>query len=550
MIAQDGRSPLSSRSMRKTRRVHRWKGLALVAGLSAFGAGQASATERLADCRNLVHLNLIDATVIRAEPEPVGRWRGPDGTVIAKVAGFCRVVVTARPSRDSNIGIEVWLPAPGAWNGRFWGVGNGTWAGYINYRGLAARVNAGFAAVSTDTGHQAAPDDSTWARGHPEKVIDYGHRAVHLAAVLGKAVTAGYYGHGATKAYFGACSTGGRHGLMLAQRYPGDYDGIIAGDPDYDSTRLYSGIAQVQSRWIAEPARALPAAKVPALHGAVLAACDAADGARDGVIDHPPACRFDPAVLACKGAETDACLTPPQVESVRELYAGLPRTTAHRSIPRLAHGTEPDWDWVQLGEGPGTSGMFDETVGFFSNLVYEDPAWDFKRYDPAHDDRRADRRLGSVLNANSPDLSAFARRGGKLILYQGWADPVVAAQSTIDYHDRVVARIGDEAARSSLRLFLAPGMGHCTGGPGPNQFGQTAGGDADPETSLNGALQRWVEQGVAPERIVASKRAVDRDAASELIRTRPLCAWPAVARYKGSGSTDSAASYECTVPSP
>lgn len=511
-----------------------------------FQAHAAAASE---DCARLGDLDLASARVISAKGESSSSFKHPDGHPISISKPFCRVVVSSRPSKDSDIRVEVWLPFESDWNGRLWGVGNSTWAGYVPYRSMATRLQAGYAAVGTDTGHRARSGDSTWARGHPEKIIDYGHRGIHEAAVAAKRVAAAFYGRHAEHAYFSGCSTGGRHALMEAQRYPDDYDGIIGGDPDYDSTLYYAGITQLQSHWMADRARTLPASKIPAVKAAALAACDRADGIADGVIADPPSCKFDTAVLACKGAETDRCLTPPQLATLREIYDGVPVPALRRGFAGYAVGSEEDWDWIHLGHGgAGTSDGFEEATGFFRDLVFADPTWDFSRFDADRDNALADRKLGAVLNAANPDLGRFAARGGKLILYQGWNDPAVAAMSTIGYYNRVVATVGSKVAGGSVRLFMAPGMGHCGGGPGPNRFGQSAAGDGDPESSLAAALQRWVEQGVAPERVVATKLKDDDAPASGVLRTRPLCAYPRTARYRGIGSTDKAASFDCVAP--
>ena len=501
-------------------------------------------------CARLAGLELNSAQVVSAAPDSSGSFELPGGGRPIPISKpFCRVVVSARPSKDSDIRIEVWLPFESAWNGRLWGVGNSTWAGYIPYRAIATRLEAGYVAVGTDTGHQAKAGDSTWARGHPEKIIDYGHRGIHEAAVAAKRVAAAYYGRQAGHAYFSGCSTGGRHALMEAQRYPGDYDGIIGGDPDYDSTLLYAGIAQMQRNWMADPARTLPPSKIPAMQAAALAACDRADGIEDGVINHPPSCKFDPQVLACDGPETDHCLTPPQLATLRDIHEGVPVPALRRTFAGYAVGSEEDWDWVHLGPGgPGTSDGFKEAMAFYRDLVFADPEWNSSRFDPARDSLLADTRLGPVLNASDPDLRRFAARGGKLILFQGWNDPAVAAMSTIGYYRRVVATVGDKVAGASVRLFMAPGMAHCGGGPGPNRFGQSAAGEGDPQSSLGAALQRWVEQGIAPERITATKLKDDGDLASEVLRTRPLCAYPRIAQYRGAGSTDDAVNFGCVAP--
>ena len=524
---------------------------ALLPGAQAAPPGQAPRAQPSAglDCSGLLHLELPAASVVSAALHVDPTWVLPSGRTLPTPRSFCRVVVSSKPTPDSDIRIEVWLPTQAHWNHRIWGVGNSTWAGYIPYRALATQLTGGYAAVGTDTGHQAKSYDSAWAIGHPEKVIDYGHRAMHEAALAAKRVTAAYYRRPAEHAYYGGCSTGGRHALMEAQRYPDDYDGIFAGDPDYDSTLFYAGIATLQSRWKADPARTLPAAKIPALRGAALAACDRADGVADGVIENPQRCRPNLATLACKGKETDRCLTAPQRQTAQDIYDGVYIDALQRRYEGFAVGSEAGWDWIHLGAGgPGTSDGWEEAMGFYRNLVYGDPSWTPARLQPERDSLLADRKLGPVLNATNPDLRRYLARGGKLILFQGWNDPAVAPLSTIRYYERVVSTVGAATAAQGVRLFMVPGMQHCGGGPGVNLFGQFSAANGDAQHNIGAALQRWVEQGVAPARIDAIKLADDEDPKSPVVRSRPLCAYPATSRYRGTGSTNDAANFECMDP--
>ena len=495
------------------------------------------------DCAGLAALRLPGAAVLSAEFHEAAAFKGADGKPVANQIAFCRVVGRATPSSDSDIRFEVWLPAA-AWNGRLWGVGNGDFAGSISQRALNIRMADGYAAVGTDTGHRTTDAaDTRWAIGHLQQVVDFGHRAIHLAAVNAKRVVSAFYDRPPARAYFGACSNGGRQALMEAQRYPEDYDGIIAGAPAHEWTSIYIGAGDWQFRQLADPARLVPAAKLPALRAAVAAACHAPDG----VVDEPKRCTFDPAVLACGDAETDQCLTPPQLQTVRGFYAGNVSAREQPLQRSYAVGSEVGLDDVHYRSGPGTDDFFREVLGFWRDLVFEDAAWDPRSYDMERDGALATKKLATVLDADSADLSRFAARGGKLIVYQGWVDPLVPPAGTIDYVERVERTIGAERAKAAVRLFMAPGVSHCGGGDAPNQFGQFANGSGDPETSLGAALQRWVEQGVALEKIVARKLEKDDDPASKVVRTRPLCAWPRVARHAGTGSIDVAASFECKV---
>ena len=324
---------------------------------------------------------------------------------------------------------------------------------------------------------------------------------------------------------------------MEAQRYPEDYDGIIAGDPANDWTHFMT--SEVKNSWVLthNPASWIPPNKLPAIQNAALAACDKADGVADGVVENPGKCRFDPAVLLCTGQETSSCLTAQQMAAIKEIYGGLHDAGNKLVFPGYAPSGEAGrggWGYVLTGPAPGNHYMHAFSTGFFKYMVYGDASWDYKSFDVARD-LPAAQELAGLLNATDPNLKAFHARGGKLILYHGWCDPGIPAQATIDYYQSVVRKMGSETAGKFVRLFLVPGMQHCWGGPGPNQFGQDGPPTGDPASNLAAALMQWVEKGVAPNQIVAVRAG----------RTRPLCAYPKTARYKGSGSTDDAANFEC-----
>lgn len=420
---------------------------------------------------------------------------------------------------------EVWIPSSG-WNGKFYGIGNGGYAGSIGYGALANAVRHGDAAASTDTGHTATTGEpnASWALGHPQKIIDFGYRAIHETAVKGKAIAAAFYGSAVRHAYFNSCSNGGRQALMEAQRYPEDYDGIVAGAPaNYWTHLLTEAMWDVQA--LSQPGSYIPAAKLPAIADAVVAACDALDGVKDGVIDDPSQCHFDVSTLLCKGAESDACLNAPQVEALRKLYAG----PGPRIFPGHAMGGESGpggWAAWVTGPAPGKSLGFEFGTQFFKNMVYQDAAWDYHTFDLQRDAKKADEKMAHDLNADDADLKLFAHRGGKLILYHGWSDPAISPYNTVDYYNRVAAKLKAKETASSVRLYMAPGMQHCGGGPGPNTF------------DMNQPIETWVEQGVPPGPIVATRPG----------RSRPLCPYPEVARWKGSGSTDDAANFSCVLP--
>jgi feruloyl esterase len=483
-----------------------------------------------ATCDSLAKLAIPRATITTAALVPAGSFTPPAGQAINNVPGFCRVAGSLKPSSDSDIQFEVWMPESG-WNGKFQGIGNGGFAGSISYGQLAAALRKGYATASTDTGHRGGGTDASWAVGHPEKVVDFGHRAIHETAVAAKAAIAAFYGGAPKRSYFNSCSNGGRQALMEAQRYPADYDGIIAGAPANYWTHLLAN-----SMWVAnamsEPGAHIPPSKLPAIEAAALAACDAKDGVRDGVIDSPDKCGFKPASLLCQGAESDACLTKAQVAGLEKIVGGI-RGSKGQIYPGYPVGGmtgQGGWnDWI-TGGAPGKSLAYAFGNGFFSSIVHQNKDWDYRTFHPDRDTKRADDEFASILNATNPDLSKFRARGGKLILYHGWSDAAITAVNAIDYYKSVKDPAG------FVRLFMVPGMQHCGGGPGPNDFGQgSPGASGDALRDINTALEKWVEEGVAPAQIIAKKGE----------RTRPLCPYPQVATYKGTGSTDDAANFVC-----
>jgi feruloyl esterase len=450
-----------------------------------------------------------------------------------------------KPSADSDIHVEVWLPASG-WNKKFQGIGNGGFAGSIDWNSLASAVSHGYAAAATDTGHQAGGTDAAWALKHPEKIADFGYRAIHETADRAKSVIAAFYGEEAKHSYFNSCSNGGRQALMEAERYPGDYDGIAAGAPaNYWTHLLTTAIFDVQA--LSQPGSAITSSKLPAIQGAALTACDALDGVEDGVIENPEQCHFDPGVLLCKGPETDACLTAPQIAAVRAIYGGAQTSSGEVILPGFAPGGEAEplgWtEWI-TGTGGNPSQQYAFGVNFFRYMVYDDPAWDYKSSTADQNVKLADERMASTLNATDADLQKFESRGGKLILYHGWSDAAIPPRNTVNYYQSVMRKMGAENAATFVRLFMVPGWEHCGGGAGPNVFGQGGVPRADADHDIDAALERWVEQGTAPERVVATKIQPGSNP-PVAARTRPLCAYPLTAHWKGSGSTDDASNFVC-----
>jgi feruloyl esterase len=491
-------------------------------GCSASQAGSAATA-----CEHLRSFRLAGGQIISAVID-----------TDAQAGTFCRVTLRLTPTPDSSIRSELWLPASQHWNNKFQGVGNGGLAGDIPYGSLAEGLRRSYATAATDTGHDNQNGAGSFALGAPEKITDYGHRAMHLTALAGQAITAAYYGRPPRHSYFVGCSQGGQEALMEAQRYPADYDGIIAGDPDYNQTHHEVGAhLWVVNTLYGAGGAVIGAAQAKLVGAAVNRACDALDGIEDGVLDDPRRCHFDPGVLQCRGGDATGCLSAAQVQAVRKLWAGPDELSGAGYYPGLQRGGEAElWSgWIVAATAEAnTHGALG--LPFFRYFVYADPHWDFSSFDFRTGPALVDARLADALDATDPDLRPFQRRGGKLIHYHGFSDPDIPPQASIDYHDRVVARVREDAgnpnADSFYRLFMVPGMGHCGGGPGPNSFDMLA------------ALERWAERGAAPMRILATKFR-DDDPRHGVLRTRPLCPHPLAAHYRGRGSRDEARNFSC-----
>jgi feruloyl esterase len=498
-------------------------------------------------CETLRSLKMKDATVTAVQSVPAGSFKLPGVNGAFKTtAAFCRVALTLKPSADSNIRAEVWLPS-GGWNSRFLGVGNGGFAGSIDYPELAEAVSKGYAAAATDTGHEADAGDARWALNHPEKIIDFGYRAIHETAGDAKAVIREFYGDAPKRSYFNSCSDGGREGLIEAQRFPGDYDGVVAGSPAGDWTHLMTQLIY-NMQAIGTPESYIPSAKLRAIENNALSQCDALDGVKDGVIENPTACHVDLPPLLCKSADTNECLTQPQLDALAKIYAGPKtsspskspvtlRVTAGRQVmPGLSPGGEAEpagWSAWITGARPESGFQYAIGTSFFRYMVYNDPVWDYTT--STVDDNV---KLARILNATDPNLKEFRTRGGKLILYHGWADAAIPPQNTVGYYESIVSRMGPKASGSFARLFMVPGMQHCaSSGAGASTGVLNVTPRADADHDLAAAIERWVEEGIAPDRVIVSK--------PELSRTRLLCGWPKTAHYSGNGSTDEAANFTC-----
>jgi len=502
-----------------------------------------------ASCDSLARLNLPDTTITSAQEVAAGQFIPPGASAppasVKNLPAFCRVQATIKPAQDSEIKIEVWLPLSG-WNGKYRGLGNGGFAGNIDYPGLATAIFGGYASASTDTGHAGSPVDATWALGHPDKIVDFGWRAIHEMTVKAKAIIQAFYGDAPRHSYFLGCSNGGRQGLIEAQRFPEDYDGILAGAPANYWTRVFATFLHDLQATEATPDSYIGADKIPVIGKAVNAACDSADGVEDGVLNYPLACHFDPAVLECKGADGPDCLTAAQVVALKKIYAG-PRDANGKQMfaPFLPGGEEGPGGWVTwIGMGPGKDLQYVFANGFFTNMISSKETVDVKTVDIEAALKLADEQQGRTFNAVNPNLKPFASHGGKLIIFHGWSDAALPPQGAIEYFSSVRQTLGGVPTADFMRLYMVPGMQHCAGGPGANSFGQY-GPLGDPEHDVRAALEQWVEKGLPPNRIIATKFVNEADHSQGVKMTRPLCPYSESARYTGKGDTSNAANFVC-----
>ena len=431
---------------------------------------------------------------------------------------FCRISVQLRPSADSDIGAEIWLPTSG-WNGKFLAVGSGGWGGSIAYEDMAEALRRGYATSATDDGHSGR--GASFIAGHPEKFVDFAYRSEHEMTLEAKRLIKAFYGREARYSYWNGCSGGGREGLLQAYRYPDEFNGIIAGDPANMRRNAWALWLAVQT--FKDPAAVIPPGKYPMIHRTVLDACDAKDGLRDGLIDDPASCHVDFRTLQCAGADGPDCLTPRQVQTAQTITSPATTTTGQVVFPRLEPGTELRWD--RLAGGPRPADIF---VDQFRYVVYQDPDWDWRSFDLERDSTKAN-AVDKDIDELDPHLAAFAQHGAKLLIYHGWADQQVAPGSSIEFYNSALKLSGHSDQRQNwIRLFMVPGMAHCIGGEGPDTFDKIS------------VIERWVEKGEAPERLIAA-----HSTAGKVDRTRPLCPYPQVARYNGAGSIDEASNFTC-----
>lgn len=503
------------------------------AGLLAWASPAAART-----CDELAAVALPAGKITSARIVPAGGFTPPAGTFGPPpgIAGggykalpeFCRVQATLTPSQDSDIKVEIWLPTQG-WNGKFVGIGNGIWAGSISFAELAAPLARGYAAAATDTGHVGNGLTADFAVGHPEKLVDFGYRAVHETAVAAKQVVAAFYGDKPKLSFWNSCSTGGRQGLMEAFRYPDDYDAISAMAPANPMTALMSQTLWTGYQAVRAPGAGLTPAKLAALHKAYIGQCDAKDGLKDGLVSNPGACAFDPVVAQCKAGDAADCLTPDQVATIRAIYDGVrDKRTGRAVFAGFPPGSELQLALLVSGPEP-----FPVATSYMRQLVFADPKWDFRSFDYGADLDRARKYGEAIVDVPADGLAPFFARGGKLLLSHGWTDGLIPANNTIAFYRALSGKVSRKVAAQQLRLFMVPGMNHCSGGEGPSSF------------DTLGTIDAWASAGKPPERIVATRPS--GPPANLPPMSRPLCPFPAVASYSGKGSTDAEASFACKV---
>ena len=474
-------------------------------------------------CDALMKATIPHGQIVATVSEPAQQFAAYPGALL-DLPAHCALEGVASSSADSWIRFALWMPAPDKWNGKIQTVGNAGYQGVIPYAAMAQALTRGYAALGGDTGHTTPPgqyprESLAFGAGHPAKIADWADKSIHTIVLAAKPLVARFEGRPAAHSYFTGCSTGGHQALTEAQRYPTDFDGILAGAPGNNRTRLNDGFLWRYALNTATQQGNIPDSKLALITRAAIAHCDGQNGVRDGVIDDPRSCRFDPATLQCHKGDAKDCLTAAQVQTLRQLYQPATMPASHSEIyPAWPVGSESGW-------GPFINGSVPYRIDYWTDWVF-DPTWDWHGIDWDRDVNLADRKLAPVINATNPDLQPFASAGGKLLLYQGWADPVVSAYDTVATFEAMQKH--NPNLRRFARFYLIPGMGHCRGGEGTDDF------------DLLTPLERWVEHNEDPGSPVASARRNGK-----LLRTRPLCAFPTHPVYLGSGNPDAASSFEC-----
>jgi feruloyl esterase len=461
---------------------------------------------------------------------------------------FCRVIGVATPTTDSHIGFEVWLPPASRWNGKFRGEGSGGSAGAISPSPMRDALLGGYATMSTDNGHIDGANGEhglSWAYKHPEKMIDWAWRGLHLSTVAAKKTVTAFYGKPAGKNYFISCSAGSHHAIMEATRFPSDYDGMVGGAAPWKWTALMLG-----HTWNSMPAMkdqsALTAESVVVLNRGMIKACDKLDGLEDGIIADPRRCTVDPVQFQCSETQKTDCLTPVQVAAARHIYAGAKKSDGTVLMPGQVRGSELGWLAQSGGATPGGSSW-----DFWRQAVFQDPDFRNVNFDFDKDTERAfaTKISGSSLAEvydEKPNLDGFRARGGKFIFFQGWADPVITPMMDVDFYNRIVARYGQAATDSFFRFFPLAGMGHCSGGVGFSHIGGATGAPIsdDPDHDIVKALDRWMTKDEAPSLFIGAHI----DESKHVTATRPICRYPLEARYLGHGDIHEAGNFACRDP--
>jgi feruloyl esterase len=519
---------------------------------TTFCVSPASAATSCADLANLTLP--YNTTITLAQSYAAGQV--VTGATVAPV-GLCRVAATAKPGAHSNVRFEVWIPSDGSWNGKYQQVGNGGFAGSIQYAAVANAVSRGYAAASTDDGTSGPPAGAPSFIDNPDVMIDYGHRSLKVTSDNSKAIIVAFMNRGPRRSYFVGCSDGGREALQQAQRYPNDFDGIIVGSPTNDFVGEFgsSYLWDTQAVFGGPQTGGVPDAYIPpsllsVLTNKALAKCVGKDGGAptDTFLSDPSSCRFDPREVQCRSGDAPGtCLAPAQVAAAKKIYAGAHNSRGELLFPGYEPGGESaagDWQTWITGNSSAAPGIQTALgMGYSCSLVQNAATCDYLNGDVTREYDIARRTIAPIVSATNPDLRAFARHGGKMIQYAGWADAAIAPQNGLNYYRRVRKEMGD--VNNFYRVFMAPGMAHCSGGAGVNAFGNgTVNGPAiDADHDLVKALERWVEQGVAPSKIIATHY-VNNSAAQGVQFQRPLCPYPQRANYIG-GDPNLASSFRC-----
>ena len=540
-----------TRRSRKSRRVLSTVSVAMLASVG-FCAG-ASAVPM--SCERLTSISLPDTTITLAQSYASGQT--VSGTIKAPV-GLCRVASTVKPSSDLDIKFEVWIPTDGSWNGKYEQLGNGGFAGSIWVAFIANAVSRGYAAAATDDGTSGPPSGAPTLLGHPDLQKDYGFRAIKVTTDTSKIIIEELMGKKPRYSYFNGCSCGGREALMEAQRFPHDFDGIIVGSPANDLVGLLgaSFLWNMQAllngpQTDGVPDAYIPASKLGLLSSAALIQCAGKDGgvSTDAFLNDPSKCHFDPAVVACKsGQDPNTCLTKAQVEAAKKIYWGPHNLRGQLIFPGYEPGSNsypanwPNWLVGTSSSSPG--GQNSLAKGFWCDEVFGKANCPYLSINIDKEFQKARKAIAPIVNSTNPDLRSFKRRGGKMIQYAGWADTAVAPENGLNYYEKVEKGMRD--VHDFYRVFMAPGMAHCYGGAGPNSFGNGAsnGPVIDAKHDLLKSLELWVEQGVAPDKIIATKY-VNDDPLQGVALQRPLCPYPQIAKYDGRGKTTAPSSFKC-----